>query len=79
MTTILDEMADRYAKQIAKKEMRKISKIFYKSIKAAFKEGCIRHGLDQDFCRTECKLYNTEYRCKECKRNEFDGQIITNR
>ena len=33
METILDQIADRYAKKTAKKEMRKISKIFYKAVK----------------------------------------------
>lgn len=69
---ILDQMADRYAKTVAKKEMRKISKIFYKAVRTAFKEGCMRSEIDKDFCETECKLWNTEYRCRECKKNEFD-------
>ena len=72
MTKIAEEMADRYAKTIAKKEMRKISKIFYKAVRDAFKEGCMRNMVDEDFCRTKCKLWNTQFRCRECKRNEFD-------
>lgn len=66
--SILDEMADKYAKTVAKKEMRKISKIFYKAVRSAFKEGCMRNGIDVDFCKNECKMYDTEYRCRDCKK-----------
>lgn len=74
MGTMLDQIADRHAKKAAKNEMRKISKIFYKAVKQAFKEGWIaRERADNlTFCEKECKLYNTEYRCKECSRNEFE-------
>lgn len=75
MGTMLDKIADRYAKQMAKKEMRKISKIFYKAIKQAYKDGWIEcESIDPtpSFCKDECKVYNTEYRCKECDRSEFE-------
>ena len=75
METMLDRIADRYAKQIAKKELRKISKIFYKAIKLAYKDGWLeREKADSvpDFCRDECKMWNTEYRCRECTRDEFE-------
>ena len=75
MGTMLDQIADRYAKKTAKKEMRKISKIFYKAVKQAFKDGWIEsESIDPtpSFCKDECKVYNTEYRCKECSRNEFE-------
>ena len=68
MNNILDEMADRYAKTVAKKEMKKISKIFYKAVKSAFKEGSMRNLADTDFCMNECKMYDTEYRCRDCKK-----------
>lgn len=79
MEGMLDQIADRYAKQTAKKEMRKVSKIFYKAVRQAFKDGWIqREKADSlDFCEKECTLYNTEYRCRECTKSEFDGQIIT--
>lgn len=66
--TIIDEIADRYAKTVMKKEMRKISKIVYKAVANAFKEGCMRNEVDTDFCQNECKLYDTEYRCRDCKK-----------
>lgn len=74
MGTMLDRIADRYAKKTAKNEMRKISKIFYKAVRQAFKEGWLaRESADKlDFCENGCELYNTEFRCKECTRNDFD-------
>ena len=75
MNTMLDEIADRYAKKTAKNEMRKISKIFYKAVKQAYKDGwlnCESADVTADFCRDECKMYNTEYRCKECSKSEFE-------
>lgn len=74
MGTMLDLIADRYAKQTAKKEMRKISKIFYKAVKQAYKDGWLasENADTLSFCEKECKMYNTEYRCKECSRNEFE-------
>lgn len=66
--SIVDEIADRYAKQIVKKEIRKISKIVYKAVFNAFKEGCMRNSIDTDFCNTECKMWDTEYRCRDCKK-----------
>lgn len=65
---IIDDMADRYAKKTAKKEMRKISKIFYNTVKAAYKEGCLVSEIETDFCKNECKMWNTEYRCRDCKK-----------
>lgn len=75
MGTMLEQIADRYAKKTAKKEMRKISKIFYRAVKQAYVDGWLdseRADVTTDFCRDECKMYNTEYRCKECSRNEFE-------
>ena len=65
---IIDDMADRYAKKVAKKEMRKISKIFYNAVRAAYKEGGLVSGIETDFCQNECKMWNTEYRCRDCKK-----------
>lgn len=70
---VLNNIADRYAKKAAKTQMRKISKIFYKSVKDAFKEGWIaREGAEtpKTYCDI-CELWKTEYRCRECKKNEF--------
>ena len=75
MDTILAQIADRYAKKTAKSQMRKISKIFYKAVKQGFKDGwlaCESMDGTASFCRDECKMYNTEYRCKECSRSEFE-------
>ena len=72
MSNIQDEWADRYAKIIAKKELKKISKIFYIAVRDAFKEGCMRSEGVKGFCKTECNYWNTEYRCEECRKNEFD-------
>lgn len=71
---MLEQIADRHAKKTAKKEMQKISRIFYKAVKQAFKEGWIaRESADElDFCNSKCELYKTEYRCKECTRDEFE-------
>lgn len=66
--TLLDEMADKYAKLVMKKEMKKVSKIMYKAVFNSFKEGSMRNGIDVDFCRDECKMYNTEFRCRDCKK-----------
>ena len=69
MEDILERIADRYAKKAAKEVMRKISKIFYKAVKSSFKEGWIASegaGLKSSFCEKECKLYDTEYRCRDC-------------
>lgn len=66
--TLLDEMADKYAKLVMKKEMKKVSKIMYKVVFNSFKEGSMRNGIDVDFCRDECKMYNTEFRCRDCKK-----------
>lgn len=72
MGTMLDLIADRYAKKAARKEMSKISRLFYKAVRQAFKDGWLeREKADNlSFCEKDCDLYNTEYRCKECTRNE---------
>lgn len=74
MGIMLDQIADRYAKKAAKNEMRKISKIFYKAVRQAFKEGWIaREGVDKlSFCKDECEMYKTEFRCRECTKSEFE-------
>lgn len=72
---MLDLIAQRYTKKVVKNEMRKISKIFYNAILKAYEDGWLDRGRaeDEDFCTKKCKLWNTEYRCRECTRNEFDG------
>lgn len=75
MGIMLEQIADRYAKKAAKNEMRKISKIFYKAVRQAFKEGwiaCESADITPSFCKDECKMYNTEFRCKECTKSEFE-------
>ena len=75
MENILDNIAERYAKKASKNVMRKISKIVFKALKEEFKEGWIESDkvdLTPDFCKNECKMWNTEFRCRECERNEFD-------
>lgn len=76
MEDLLDKIAQRYAKKAVKKEMQKISKIMYKAICNSFKEGwleCEKVDITSgSFCEKECTLYNTEYRCRECTKSEFD-------
>ena len=70
---LTDEIAEKYAKKVVKNEMRKISRIVYKAVFCSFREG-LMHNIDPtpDFCRDECKMYKTEFRCRECTKNEFE-------
>ena len=75
METMLDRIADRYAKKVAKSEMKKISKIFYRTVRQAFKDGWLeseKAEITPDFCKDECKMWDTPYRCRECTKSEFD-------
>lgn len=75
MSEMLDKIAERYAKKAVKNEMRKISKIVFRAVSNSFKEGWLESNkidITPDFCKDECKMWNTEYRCRECTRNEFD-------
>ena len=74
-TELLDTIAERFAKKETKNVMRKVSKIVFKALKEEFKTGWIESSSvtpTPDFCRDECKVWNIEYRCKECTRSEFD-------
>ena len=79
MDELLDRIAERTAKKITKNAMKKVSKIVYKAVLESVKEGWLSYkGIDdKDFCKNECTMWNTEYRCRECNRSEFDGQIVT--
>ena len=71
MEDLMDKIAERQIKKTARLVMKKVSKIVYKALREVFKEGWIESDkvdLTPDFCEHECKMWDTEYRCRDCEK-----------